>query len=119
MCNCVNTFCGIRTNLADRSPTQTNFDENCGAVVKTLLAARRLPQSALVPVLGVEIHTVHRALNGDRHWRMDELDALARYFDVPVGVFFDTPEALIRSRCHYGADQAERDDMSLVALELV
>jgi BetR domain len=81
------------------SPTTTNFDENCGAVVRTLLTALRLDHTALPPVLGIQMHTVHRALNGERHWRMDELDALAHFFDVPVSVFFDTPEALLRNRC--------------------
>lgn len=74
-------------------------DQRVGRIVKILLAKEDRRQMDVGDLLGMDSGTISRALSGKRKWTLSEIEMLAEYFDVAVSVFFEEPEALVRSRC--------------------
>ena len=67
-------------------------------VVRVLLALRQGQQKDLVDVLGVNATGVTRRMKKGT-WTIQDLDAMARYFGVPVATFFEDP------RTHFDQDK--------------
>ncbi len=59
-------------------------------IVKILMATDDIEQGQLAEPAGISEATVSRRLKKGG-WTAEELDALARFFDVPVGTFFRPP----------------------------
>lgn len=79
--------------------TTRTTDERAGRIARTLLAHQGRRQHELADVLGLDSGQVSRALRGQRRWTLDEIAAMAAFFDVGVATFFDDPDLLIRNRC--------------------
>jgi transcriptional regulator with XRE-family HTH domain len=79
--------------------TQTPIDQRVARVVKIMLAVREENQGDLGRALGLDSGQISRVMNGRRRWSLAELEAMAHHFNVDIGIFFEEPEALVRSRC--------------------
>lgn len=62
----------------------TAIRERISAEVRAHLARRRLHQSDLVAILGVNQGQISKRLRGHIPWTVDEVEALAEFFDVDV-----------------------------------
>lgn len=63
---------------------QTTTREEIAANVRAALAYRGLEQSSLVPVIGKSDSAVSTRLRGVAHFRIDELQAIAAFLEVPL-----------------------------------
>lgn len=63
---------------------QTTTREEIAANVRAALAYRGLEQSALAPVIGKSESAVSTRLRGVAHFRIDELQAIAVFLEVPL-----------------------------------
>ena len=73
-------------------------DRRVGRMVAALLGASGAKQSHLAAAIGMDTGSMSRAINGRRHWTIDDLNALASFFDVPITRFFEDPDELSRQR---------------------
>jgi antitoxin component HigA of HigAB toxin-antitoxin module len=73
-------------------------DQRAGRVVKILLAQHDRRQSELADHLGMDTGTMSRTIAGKRKWTLTEIEQAAEFFDVSVALFFERPEAVVRSR---------------------
>lgn len=63
----------------------TTLGENVSRIVIMLLARDGMQRQEFALAVGWDTGTVSRALNGQqRKWLVDDLEALAQVFDVPV-----------------------------------
>lgn len=77
-------------SLATLTPRQMGIS----TIVRVLLAARGMTQSDLADQLGLHKTQVGQSLHGKRRWTIEDLEAMAEVFDVPVSRFFEDPEVL-------------------------
>ncbi|WP_341935524.1 helix-turn-helix domain-containing protein [Microbacterium sp. LWO14-1.2] len=61
-----------------------NADEITGELVHLAMRRRRVTQSALGEVLGITQPAMGKKLYGQRSWTIDEVLAVAKYFEMPV-----------------------------------
>ncbi|SDP07004.1 Transcriptional regulator, contains XRE-family HTH domain [Microbacterium testaceum StLB037] len=61
-----------------------NADAITGQKVRDIMRERRISQEALASVLASTQKSVSRKLSGDRSWMLDELLAVAAFFEVAV-----------------------------------
>lgn len=66
--------------------------------MKILLAQHDRRQSDLGVALDLDSSQVSRAIAGKRKWTLTEIERAAEFFDVSVALFFEQPEAVVRSR---------------------
>jgi transcriptional regulator with XRE-family HTH domain len=52
--------------------------------IRVGLARKNKPQSVLADVLDLSQPAIHRRMSGRVSWRLDELQAVADYLDVPL-----------------------------------
>ena len=64
--------------------------------------ARFGPQYKLARILGVSQQTVSKKLRGKCAIMLSDLEKLARAFDTPIGVFFDSKEQVCEWQCRRG-----------------
>lgn len=76
----------------------TSPDQRAGRIAKILLAQHDRKQMDLGDHLGLDSATISRALGGKRKWTLSDIQRMAEFFDVSVALFFDEPEAVVRSR---------------------
>lgn len=57
--------------------------------VRALMARTRTKQQALAVALGMTQGAVSKKVNGDRPFTLDEVEAVAEHFGVPVTTFFE------------------------------
>jgi transcriptional regulator with XRE-family HTH domain len=82
------------------STTTTDMQSNITAVTRVLMALEGgMTQTELAQRLDVDKATISKSFKGFRRWQVDDIEGLARVFDVPVATFFDRPEDVLRSRC--------------------
>lgn len=73
-----------------------DLQTNISRVVRGLMGLAGVAhQSDLAEVLGVSRSGVTEKLNGDRRWTVEDLQNLARRFDVPVSVFYADPVTVL------------------------
>jgi plasmid maintenance system antidote protein VapI len=72
----------------------SNQTARIGVIVKVLCAFRGATQTDVAAAIGRDPATVTRRIEGRGQWSAGELDQLARYFDVPVQLFFRDPQDL-------------------------
>lgn len=95
-------------------------NDNVTIIVSTLLGHRRKKQVDLAKVLGFDSGTMSRALNGKRKWTLDDIVAMADFFEVSPALFFEDPANLIRSRSSATTESDGGDENYLItSLELV
>lgn len=88
----------LLTLLYDADMARTaDLQDNVSSIVRGLLGLRHMRQSDLAPVLGVTPSGVNEKLQGRRKWTLNDLDALAAFFDISPATFFDEPEALFKT----------------------
>lgn len=80
-------------------PVKPLLGENISRIVRILLARDELRQQDLAEALGYESGTITRKMKGEREWRVNDLVLLAEFFEVPVSLFFEEPDTLIRNKC--------------------
>ena len=73
--------------------------ENISRIVKILLARDEMRQQDLADALDYESATITRKMKGEREWRLNDIVALAEVFEVPVSLFFEEPDSLVRNKC--------------------
>lgn len=64
----------------------------------------RLTKAEMAEATGIPLRTLSRRLNGGGHWEWQEVAAMSAYFNVPMSVFHEGPEALmsgVRSRAFW------------------
>lgn len=83
----------------DSNGPRVDLNSNITGVTRLLMAQRGgMTQTDLADALGVAKAVISRSFNGARPWKIDDVEALARYFDVSPALFFDDPDTLIRNR---------------------
>lgn len=80
----------VRTRLSDE-----DAERNVGRVVKTLATASGTQIQELADLLGMHLNGLSDRIAGRRQFRVAELAALARYFEVDAGVFFRPAAELV------------------------
>lgn len=74
--------------------------DNITAVTRILMAFRGgMTQSDLARLMGVDKAVISKSFKGFRPWKIEDVEALADVFDVPITRFFEPPEDVLRSRC--------------------
>ena len=62
----------------------SKLQETIAEEIRVLMARRRITQGDLAELLGVSRPTLSSRMNGRVPWTVDELEALANYFDMPI-----------------------------------
>jgi len=70
--------------------------DNVARIVKTLLTHQNKSRGELAQCLGVHVSAVSKALNGKRAWDIDDIVAMADFFDTSPAIFFEDAETLIQ-----------------------
>ena len=78
------------STLVKLTPRQQGITQ----IVTVLMADRRMTRRGLAEQIGMHEVTVGQTLNGKRRWSIEDLEAMAEVFDVPVSRFFEDPEVL-------------------------
>jgi len=73
--------------------------ENVSRIVRILLARDEMRQQDLADALDYETGTITRKMKGEREWRLNDVVSLAEVFEVPVSLFFEEPDTLVRNKC--------------------
>lgn len=81
-------------------------NSNVARIVRTLLTYQDRTRSELALSLGVHVSAVNKALNGRRSWDVNDLAAMAEFFNVSPALFFEDSERLI-SATHTRRDPQE------------
>jgi len=63
--------------------------ETARRTARGLMAAQGLRQEDLAPILGLSQQALSSRLRGRSRLTLDDVEALAAYFDVPVSLFFE------------------------------
>lgn len=84
---------------AERVPEGSpDLQANISRVVRGLMGLAGVAhQSDLAEVLGVSRSGVTEKLNGDRRWTVEDLQKLAKRFEVPVSVFYADPATVLNT----------------------
>lgn len=72
------------------SDTST-YREAVAAEVRAMMGRRRITQGAIAQALGLSQAAVSRRLTGDTAFDLDDVFALARYFDVKLSALLPEP----------------------------
>jgi len=80
-------------------PPKPLIGENISRIVRILLARDEMRQQDLADALDYESATITRKMKGEREWRLADIVSLAEFFEVPVSLFFEEPDTLVRNRC--------------------
>lgn len=80
------------------SMSSPNPDKRVGIIAKTLLTNREIPRMDLADTLKLDSGQISRALAGKRKWTIAEIETMAAFFNVGVGLFFEDPATLVRNR---------------------
>lgn len=88
--------------MTTTTATETTASDNVSAVVRMMLAARNEKFDVLVPALGIGRTTTFEKVSGRRRWYAEEVQALAEYFELPVGAFYAGPMRLVRDQNREG-----------------
>lgn len=75
-----------------------DFDKRLGRVVKVLGKAAGVPMTRVAQDLGLSYTGLNARLAGDTSFSAAEVRALAEYFEVDPGVFFEDPVDLVSGR---------------------
>lgn len=70
------------------------INKKIARIVRILLAATGSSQQDLAAALEMTPELMSRRINGERPWRVDELEDLGTFFDVPAAIFLHDPESL-------------------------
>ncbi len=73
---------------------QTDLPQRMRRTIRTLLAHREESADDLATALGMHRSKLFRRFEQGK-WTAEELDSLAKHFDVPIGVLFGDPNALL------------------------
>src|SRR5690242_14557135 len=84
-----------------KSKTATPADENIGAVVRMLLAAKRGTPDDVASALGIHRSSLFEKMNGNRRWHASEVQTLSHLFGVPIATFYGGSSALLPTSCDY------------------
>lgn len=71
-----------------------DVDAHVRGVVRVLLAARGQTRDQVADATGIGTKTLGRRMRGESGFSAAEVYALADYFDVPISVLLDGPDAL-------------------------
>lgn len=71
------------------------LSETTASAVRAAMKQRRVRQSDLAIVLGLDQAQISRRLAGRRAFTLDELEALAAYLEVPAGSLLEPPALLV------------------------
>ena len=85
--------------MANVGVVQDDTQRDVPRIVRTVMQYRGKKVTDLARVLYLSHGQISQRLSGKVQFRADELIALGRYLDVEPGVFFLTPQELLRSRC--------------------
>lgn len=77
----------------DMETDEQNSGKVISAMVRVQLALHGRLQNDLVDVLGVHKTSVSARMNRGT-WTIQDLDAMSRFFDVPVATFFQDPSGM-------------------------
>ena len=78
------------STLVKLTPRQQGITQ----IVTVLMADRRMTRRVLAEKIGMHEVTVGQTLNGKRRWSIEDLEAMAVIFEVPVSRFFEDPQEL-------------------------
>lgn len=82
--------------VSDMKPQEKPMiGENVSRIIKMLLARDEMRQQDLAEGLGYNAATITRALKGERDWTLNDLVALAEFFEVAVSLFFEDPQHIL------------------------
>lgn len=95
----------------DTTAIEYSADERIRTAALLLLSVRRVPQAELAVALDLNQQKISHRMRGRSRFTIDEVDKLARFFDVPVGVLFAGPGAVLR----FLADATDPDLIVLIA----
>lgn len=83
--------------------------DNVGRVVSVLLEARGLQRQDLADALGMDASAITRSMKGERKWQVDELIAIATFFDLrdadgrtDITALLRNPQAMFAPTFHWG-----------------
>jgi transcriptional regulator with XRE-family HTH domain len=81
------------------SSRPADLNANITRVLRYLMAdADGMSQSDVARSVGYDPTLISRSVKGIRPWKIEDVEALARLFDVPPAVFFEEPGRPVRSR---------------------
>jgi transcriptional regulator with XRE-family HTH domain len=98
-------------------PTRSaSLNDNITTVIRLLMAKRGgVKQTQLADSVGLDKALINRSFAGKRPWKLEDLERMAAYFDVPPTLFLEDPESLFRSRCDSAVTPMVVTDRDLVA----
>lgn len=77
-----------------REPQTNTLQERITIVVRLLLARYGMRQMDLAHALAVDNSTITRIFQGQRAWKVTDIEVMAALFGVPPNVFFEHPDSL-------------------------
>jgi transcriptional regulator with XRE-family HTH domain len=73
------------------NPPRRNASAGVVEEIRALMGRRRVSQKQLGEALGLAQPTMSKRMNGKIPFDLDELDAIAEFFDVPITDLFGRP----------------------------
>lgn len=73
----------------------TTYTERFNTGIRAAMAAHGLMQGDVAALLGLNVNSVGQRLRGQARWQLDEVQALAAFFEVPDGAVFTGPSAWV------------------------
>lgn len=104
-------FCLAILQTVVMANRRSNRQDSISRIIKTLLTARAETQRDLCAVLDLSDAAVSRRLRSGE-WSVDDLEALAQHFDVPVSTFFRDIADLLRDPSDQGKRQTIWEDVT-------
>ena len=110
---------------AMRNPTPQGPRSAVSSEIRALMGRHRVSQTTLAEVCGMSQPSLSARLSGTVAWDVDDLDAIAKFFHIPVAGFFSDEERPYSSLgklqpCSYTNGQMELPLGSIApSLELV
>jgi transcriptional regulator with XRE-family HTH domain len=80
-------------------------DRRIGRVLKMLCQAHGTPLRDVADLLGVTPTALSARIAGRRRFQAEEVDLLARHFEIDPGVFFVDPATLVSALRHRADDR--------------
>jgi antitoxin component HigA of HigAB toxin-antitoxin module len=78
-----------RRHKGEQRPVVDPIHDVISENVRTFMGKRDINQTELADAIGSNQPKLSRALHGHRPWQVDELHAIAAYFDVPLTLLFE------------------------------
>lgn len=79
-------------------PGRPGLQTDVSSVVRALLGLKGLHQADLAPVLRISSSGVNEKLRGKRRWTLEDVDALAKFFQCDPVDFLSGPDTFLRRR---------------------